>query len=228
MRIFKQDFALEDLDTEKHRFICRDCDRETNHLINASYKADWSDSTERFEVQGYVRYQIIQCLGCETVSFRQVSSNSEDYDFDYDGITYNENVVYYPVRAAEIKSFVGTNIPLNVQSIYNETAAAIENKQNILAGIGVRALIETICGDLNAKGANLNGQIDWLHQQSIVTKEGAEMLHKLRVVGNDSAHRVKAHTNQQLLLALQIIEHMLEGTYIMPKKVASIFSGSES
>ena len=114
-------------------------------------------------------------------------------------------------------------LPPNVQSIYQETILAIENEQNILAGIGVRALIETICKDLSAEGKDLYNKINSLKEKSIVTKEGVDTLHKLRVLGNDAAHEVKRHNKQQLSLAIQIIEHMLDGTYIIPHKVSKVF-----
>jgi len=62
-----------------------------------------------------------------------------------------------------------------------------------------------------------------LRDQSIVTPEGAEILHKLRVLGNQAAHEVKAHNSKQLGLAMKIIKHMLEGTYIIPDQVRSAF-----
>nr|WP_272891834.1 DUF4145 domain-containing protein [Stutzerimonas stutzeri] len=68
-------------------------------------------------------------------------------------------------------------LPSNVQEIYQETIFAIEHEQNILAGIGVRALIETICKDLNAEGKDLYHKINSLQEKSIVTKERVETLH---------------------------------------------------
>ena len=56
-----------------------------------------------------------------------------------------------------------------------------------------------------------------------MTAEGADILHKLRVLGNDAAHEVKAHNSKQLELAMKIIEHMLDGTYIIPNKVQAVF-----
>ncbi len=211
---------------EKHRFICKECSKETFHKIMASYHEKGHEDCGRGNsVDWNVRNQIIQCLGCETVSFRVVSTCSEDYDHDDEGNPcYVEDVKYYPGRSENLKAFTSYLLPENVQYIYRETILAIENEQNILAGIGIRALIETVCKDLNASGKNLYKKINWLKETSIVTKEGMEALHKLRVLGNDAAHEVKAHNIQQLSIAIQIIEHMLEGTYIIPHKVSKAFT----
>lgn len=114
-------------------------------------------------------------------------------------------------------------LPEAIQGIYTETILAIENEQDILAGIGIRAIVETICKDRKATGQTLFQQIDALKTQSIVTPDGAEILHKLRVLGNSAAHEVKAHNSAQLSLAIKIIRHMLEGTYIIPVQVQRAF-----
>jgi hypothetical protein len=167
--------------------------------------------------------QTIQCLGCQTVSFRTVSTFSEDMEYDHDGPYNPETIKYYPGRVEGVKTLESHLLPHTIQQIYKETVLSLENEQFILAGIGIRAIVETICKDLEAEGGNLYNKINALKDRSIVTQEGADTLHKLRVLGNSAAHEVKAHNSQQLELALQIIEHMLEGTYIIPARVESVF-----
>jgi len=211
---------------EKQKFVCRECSKETQHAILAAYTERGSEDCARGNSFDWNSVsQIIQCQGCESVSFRTCSTNSEDYDHDYDsGEPYSiETITYYPGRSAGIKAIESYLLPPVVQSIYQETVLAIENEQSILAGIGIRALIESICKDLNAEGNNLHDKINSLHRKAIVTNEGLATLHKLRVLGNDAAHEVKKHTKQQLSLALRIIEHMLDGTYVIPSKVSTAF-----
>jgi uncharacterized protein DUF4145 len=210
---------------EGHKFICKECCRETSHSIISSYsEAGYEDCGGGNGVDWDVRNQIIQCLGCEAVSFRVISTFSEDYDYDQEGkMVLNETVKYYPGRSEGLKAISSYLLPENVQCIYKETILAIENEQNVLAGIGIRALIETICKDLKAEGKDLYNKINDLKEKSIVTNEGVDTLHKLRVLGNDAAHEVKEHNKQQLSVAIQIIEHMLDGTYIIPHKVAEVF-----
>lgn len=222
-------FSLENNVPGKHKFNCKECSKETTHTIVASYKeAGSQDCGGGNSYDWNVNNQIIQCQGCDTVSFRVVSMNSEDCMFDDEEncLIYNETIKFYPGRTVGLKKIDSDLLPFNVQGIYQETISAIENEQNILAGIGIRALIETICKDRSAVGKDLYGKINWLHEQSIVTKEGVETLHKLRVLGNNAAHEVKKHNHQQLSLAIQIIEHMLDGTYIIPHKVAKTFKSA--
>lgn len=218
-----KDFTLENNLEGTYKFICKECSRETSHKIISSYCENGSeDHGDGNSIDWNIKNQIIQCLGCENVSFRVSSTCSEDYDVDIDGIYHYETIKYYPSRFEGLKAINIYLLPVEVQGIYQETILAIENEQNILAGIGMRALIETICKDQKAEGKDLYQQINSLHQKSIVTKEGVDTLHKLRVLGNKAAHEVQAHNKEQLSLAIQIIEHMLDGTYIIPHKVSRV------
>lgn len=220
----KRDFKLKAPEDEKLKVVCRECCRETIHIIAASYMESGSEDVGGgHSVDWTCENQVIQCLGCESVSFRVVSTCSEDYHVDEDGMEYIETIKYYPGRAERLKGINTCLLPAMVQPIYEETVLAIENEQNVLAGIGVRALIETICKDQEAEGKDLYHKINSLKDKSILTSEGAETLHKLRILGNSAAHEVKAHNKEQLFLALQIIDHMLDGTYIIPHQVAKVF-----
>jgi hypothetical protein len=217
-------FELVNSDDDKHRIYCKNCSGITLHSIVSSFNERGSNDLGGGNSVDWDRQnQIIQCLGCETVSFRTMSRFSEDTEYNDDGPYYPVTIKYYPGRVEGVKSLDSHLLPCEVQKIYRETVLSLENELFILAGIGIRAIVETICKDLNAEGKDLYRKIDALRERSIVTTEGSQTLHKLRVLGNNSAHEVKAHNSRQLELALQIIEHMLEGTYIIPASVGKVF-----
>lgn len=219
-----RNFTLDSGDDNKHRMMCRECNKETLHSIVSTFRERGSeDCGHGNSVDWSCDNQIVQCLGCEEVSFRTVSTFSEDYDYHDGGMYYPETIKYYPARAAGLGRIESHSLPRKIQQIYQETILSLENEQYVLAGIGIRALVETICKDLQAPGNNLYEKINSLRDQSIVTTEGANTLHKLRVLGNDAAHEVKAHNSAQLGLAMNIIEHMLDGTYIIPNRVQRVF-----
>ncbi len=218
-------FDLTHEDEAKHQFICKECNRETAHKIIASYdERGTEDCGGGNSVDWHDGNQIIQCLGCETVSFRSVSSFSEDVDYSVDGEAYYpEKVKYYPARSEGLSSIETYMLPPEIQGIYAETILAIESEQHILAGIGIRAIVETVCKERKATGDDLYKKINDLKAQSLVTPEGADILHKLRVLGNASAHEVKPQDSKQLALAMKIIRNLLESTYIIPTQVSRAF-----
>ena len=219
-----QTYKLTTDDRNKHRLYCKECSGLTLHSVVSSFDEQGSeDCGGGNSVDWNSKNQIIQCLGCQTISFRTLSTFSEDIEYGHDGPYHPETIKYYPARVEGVKTLESHLLPYITQQIYKETVLSIENEQFILAGIGIRAIVETICKDLEAEGRDLYHKINALKDRSIVTQEGADTLHKLRVLGNSAAHEVKAHDSQQLELALRIIEHMLEGTYIIPARVASVF-----
>ena len=201
---------------------CGECNKSTKHKVLASIDLSGREETEETLIYGWDNeYQIIQCQGCETIMFRRSHMNSEDMEhvagpagWDADYVTFED---YYPNPE---KSRTGLSddhlLPEKLQRIYAETLSALNGNNSILSGIGLRAIIETVCKDQSASGKNLLAKIDNLVDQNVLTKEGADILHKLRVLGNDSTHEVKPHSSVQLGLAFDVLEHLLQGVYILP------------
>ena len=219
-----QTYKLTTDDDNRYRLYCKKCRGLTLHSVVSSFDEMGSeDCGGGNSVDWESKNQTIQCLGCQTVSFRTVYTFSEDIEYTHDGPVQLETIKYYPGRVEGVKTLESHLLPNTIQQIYKETVLSLENEQFILAGIGIRAIVETICKDHKAKGQDLHNKINALKDSSIVTQEGADTLHKLRVLGNLAAHEVKEHDSQQLELALNIIEHMLEGTYIIPARVKAVF-----
>jgi hypothetical protein len=204
---------------------CAECSNTTRHEVLASvellgsYPAiDWKEI-----------FQIVQCRGCETLSFRKVSTNSEAWDgyYEPDGSpvqVYREEIETYPSREIAREPVEDFNtLPPKVRLIYVETLNALSSNQPVLAGIGIRAIVETICKDANSPGSNLSSRIDGLVGLGKLSSDGAATLHKLRVLGNAAAHDVVPHDEDQLALGLDVVEHVLEALYILPKKMGDAF-----
>jgi hypothetical protein len=206
------------------RVGCRECKRETKHLILASI--DTSGSDDHSEIFWESNYQIMQCQGCETFSFRRASTSSEDSIFDrYGNESLRVQEEIYPNPSAGREALAETYLlPQEIRHIYEETIQSINSNQPVLCGIGIRAIIESITKEKNsAPGENLQKKIDGLVGMGVLTLEGSEILHKLRVLGNVAAHEVKPHSKEQLGLALTVVEHLMQGVYILPKHANDTF-----
>jgi hypothetical protein len=189
---------------------CGACKRSTKHLILCAVELSGKEDKGENELfRWFNHYQIIQCQGCETISFRKTHSNSEDFDL------YKIDIYPHPEEGR--KSIADDHmLPLNLQRIYNETLQGLNAGHSVLTGIGIRAIVETVCKDKRANGKDLFGKINDLVTQGVLTKDGADILHKLRTLGNEAAHEVKPHDTVQLGLAFDVIDHLLQGVYILP------------
>lgn len=175
------------------------------------------------------RYQVLKCGGCETVFFRTTHANSENVEYDYgpDGqtiSTYNVTEKVYPEAAAEREPIQGFELlPGQLQAIYTEAARALYSNQPILAAIGSRAILETVCHDKAAPGDKLVHKIDGLKSQGVLSPNGAVVLPKLRVLGNQAAHQVKPHSDDQLSRAFDVLGNLLLNVYVLEPRAATIF-----
>jgi len=218
----ERNLKLDTTNNEQLRVACEDCGRETNHKVLRSVEVEGHDVISReFDVDWNVWYQIIECQGCSTVSFRRASENSIDSPFVDENGDAERNVEekLFPPRDFGRKELADLEYaPERVQTIYRETLRAINGDQPVLAGIGIRALIETVCKAKRAKGHTLYHQIDNLVVLGILSKDGAKTLHKLRVLGNKAAHEVRPHSPKQLSVAIDVVDHLIQGVYILPKR----------
>ena len=67
--------------------------------------------------------------------------------------------------------------------IYKEAIVALTNHAPILAGLGLRALLETVCKERSATGDTLFKKIDSLVASKVLTPTSATILHKIRTLG---------------------------------------------
>jgi len=58
---------------------CVKCTGKTTHKVLVSVDVSGEETDRGFSIQWCDDYQIVECAGCKTKSFRNVSSNSEDY-----------------------------------------------------------------------------------------------------------------------------------------------------
>lgn len=199
---------------------CLRCDTETYHKVLKSIdeveQGDWGAYGES--------HQIVACLGCRTVSFRKEWGTDAIVGVDDDGKPeYESNEELYPSRVAGRKRIDHAyELPSGMRQVYEETHKAVCGKQPILAGIGIRAIVETVCKDKEAKGNSLQAKIDGLVELGVLTKEGAEILHQTRLYGNDSAHEANPISERNLGLLMDIAENLLVNVYVLPKRAVAL------
>lgn len=219
---FELDKKLESL-----RLSCVQCTGDTWHTVMTAVLHNYDDENSYHRFEAHTAHQIVQCNGCKTISYRSSSTNSEDYDYDEHGnLHHPATVKLFPPRL--LKSIIEEvdlySIPNQTRGLLLETRSALANQQNILAGIGLRGLIETVVKEKRAAGRDLQKQIDDLVEKRLLTPGRAEILHQIRSIGNDAAHEAHPHTAEQLNLALEVIEHVLQEVYVLPEKAVRVFT----
>lgn len=224
--LMKNELAINKRQGRKVECACRECHRMTKHEIVTEATLSGSSGGYDFEISWATEYQVVRCLGCETLSFRRTNSNSEDGYIQIGPDEWEANIheELFPSPREGRQSVSDVHLlPDKIQRIYKETLGALNNQQEVLCGIGVRAIVETVCKDKSAPGGDLYTKINSLVALGVLTQDGANILHKLRTLGNNSAHEVKPHTPEELGLAFDVVDHLLLGVYILPEHAKRTF-----
>lgn len=216
---------------------CITCKNTTRHKVLTSVDASGNELLGGDEyIYWDSNYQIIECQGCEDISFRSTHSNSEEYGPDGP----IKDILLYPSRTDNLRNARDLlNIPFVLERFYFETINCFNSGNLTLCGAGVRALVEGICNEqgvkkgeaeITKKGGkkevervgSLEGKINGLFEKGILTKRNADILHEHRYLGNTSIHTLSAPTKVELILAIDIIEHIFETLYEIPGKAMEL------
>lgn len=109
-------------------------------------------------------YETVQCLGCENIQFRDRFSHENMFRETPDGgeEPYDESK-YFPRNLKNhviLKNIY--HLPDKLRIVYIETIEALKNNCYLLAGVGLRTIIEAVCINRNILGRNLEIKINTL------------------------------------------------------------------
>lgn len=198
---------------------CALCERNTWHEVLYQH----TDSEHEYRMDTI--HQTLQCKGCKTLSFQKVVIDFESaYPISDDEWEVPKEIFNYPrVLSGHKKLGDLGDVPKLVREIYTQSLNAIRDDSTILAGIGLRATVESICNEQAIPGRTLDNKIDGLAKSGIISRNDAERLHAIRFLGNDAAHESRSNTESNLIIGLRIIEHLLLTIYVLDGEVGGGF-----
>ena len=127
------------------------------------------------------------------------------------------DIIYSPERPS--KPFTSNEeylIPKEIRTLYNEIKNSIAYDSLLLAGGGLRMLIEAIAKNLELPTGNLQAQITQMKERHLIADAQCTMLHQIRFLGNDAVHDLTLPNIEQINSALSTIEILIRETYIQP------------
>lgn len=201
------------------KLFCRNCKGFRNHKEIFEEKKRGGDEAEYLL---WVRtYSIIECLGCDTISFLETYGDTEMiYATETGEPDYYVDKTIYPFYLEKCNEIDNKrDIPEPIRTIYVETVNAIKSESYILAAGGLRAIIESICNHLKIKKGNLADRIDLLHNKGHLTQSESKRLHSIRFLGNDALHTIEKPKKEHIYILFDIVSHLLANLFINDKKL---------
>ncbi|QOF76054.1 DUF4145 domain-containing protein [Variovorax sp. 38R] len=199
------------------KITCRTCGLATKHeilhAVEHAAEASWFNELHS--------WQIIRCLGCESLGFRYRIDDFDDIEENpLSGKKYHAVKVHrYPPSILGHRELDSQHvIPELIRKVYRQTISAYAGDAWILAGIGFRATIEAVCTHLQVSGASLEKRIDSLFRGGHISSSDKRRLHAIRFLGNDAAHEIREPKKSELKVALEIVEHLISSCFILGHK----------
>lgn len=201
-----------------NKYYCRNCKGKRNHKTLFEKKNTGSEADGAY--QWVERFLMIECSGCETISFAQVFGDNLMYNIDNENnkIEYYVDTTVFPYyidNCREIKDKY--LLPEVIKIVYQETLNAFKSNCFILTAGGFRAIIEALCNHLKIRKDDLSVRINLLYEKGFLTKSESKRLHSIRFLGNDSLHEMEVPKVSQLIIVLEIVNHLLENLFIHDK-----------
>jgi hypothetical protein len=203
---------------------CVQCSGERKHEVCAEYKDSWTN--DEHDVSGGSSNRILKCGGCEHVSFRSESWNTEDYGPD--GPETEVNV--YPKSSAQRAApswleefdFSTDELEKSLEAQLKEVYKSFDQGTFWICVMGVRAVIETLMtnkiGDLGSFSKNLSE----FSKRGFISEPQRLALEQAIDVGSAAIHRGAKANRTKALEAIQITENVIEGVMIQPKREARL------
>ena len=205
---------------EQLRLFCNECHNITRH---AAVRDPFEEDKENGDV---ISWQIVQCAGCESITFYLKRRCEEDQDL-------SDEHTYPPRQYRTPRHFV--NAPAKLDELYVETVQAYNNLSLLFCAGGLRALVEGICDNQNVTNGprrneetgeyvvkrdgtflvsnTLDCKIEGLAQKGILTARAAKTLHEHRYLGNKALHALEKPTREMLDVAINLIEFIMQDLY---------------
>lgn len=199
--------------TKKIKSYCHCCKRETNHDILFSEKVSYDNDGYYWEE---ATYSVVRCCGCDLIGFhRKVFSEDNIAEVENGIYDYIPEITTYPFNSNWIDPIFSWAIPHKIREIYRETIEALNHGLDRLAGAGLRAVVEAVCSHMEVDGKNLESKINKLTSKGIITRNDRNRLHAIRFIGNDSIHVLKKYKRDELLVALNIVNGILNNLFVV-------------
>jgi hypothetical protein len=194
-------------------YFCNACKRWTKHSLLFTYTFEQLAGDTTF----YKYINIWYCRGCEDVLYETIFSNSDELDENGNLILHPLIYPYRTIMTIAPKRFL--TLPHNLNLLYFEIVSSINHNILILAAIGLRTLLEGICKDKSIPGKNLKELIDNIN---FINDNIKTNLHGFRFMGNDAAHELDCPTREEIALALEVMEDLMNYTYDLDYKSSRI------
>jgi hypothetical protein len=223
--LYKPERSLDVIEQEKTELsYCRRCGGDRHHTVIAEKHRNSHE--EETGVQSGDTWSILECRGCESVSFVHAHWFSEDYEIGDNGpepVVYRD--LYPPSPRRSMPEWAALDLCLSlprdllsVRKLHTDIYTALGTGAFSLAAMGTRAIMDMV---LTSKVGDVGGfakKLKLMRENGSITEVQKGVLVAVFAAGSAAAHRGHSPTREDVYTMLDITETMLRQLYIDPMR----------
>ena len=202
---------------EKTKAHCDNCQGDRNHEVLCVEETKWYD--DETGLRGEDRYEMLKCGGCDRVILRHTSWFCEDPE---------PAVRLYPPSAFRreplwMHEISGKGSRL-ARTLLREIYVGVRNDTNMIATMGVRALLEHVIVDQVGDQGTFFQNLDKFAQEGFISSKQKDFLAAVLEAGHATIHRAYQPSSDDLQTCIDIAESVLQTVYVHPDKAQGLTS----
>ncbi|QNB11545.1 DUF4145 domain-containing protein [Paraburkholderia tropica] len=203
---------------DKTKAHCNTCGGDRNHGIAHCEKASWSD--DEYGVHGDDTYEMLKCLGCETITLRHTSWVSAEDDVR---ISYFPQSIFRPKpKWLDALWLELSPTDLFVYELLGEIYVALHNDLKSLAAMGVRSLIEKVMISKTGDKGTFAKNLAEFENLGFVSTKQKERIEAILDAGHATIHRDFKPALSDVITLVDMAEHIVETVYLHESKITAL------
>jgi hypothetical protein len=202
---------------------CNSCGGPTNHSVLHKVTESGVDRIEEgIGIDWEKSHMMVRCCGCDCISLRVVSSNSECCDEEGRPLL---DVRYYPPRIFRAKPLwllelgLLSKCPPEIPELLDELYVCLQNDCSRAATMAARALLEHIlistCGDQGTFKDN----VEAFEKAGHLSRTQRRFLNTVLDAGHATIHRSFNPSRDDLSTVVDIVENLVGLLYVQKEKI---------
>ena len=196
------------------RLHCNECHHKTLHKLLKSTRDEGSEPyDENYHTWWRITHQMFECCGCKSVVLRRIHEFSE-----WEGA----EIRFFPPPASRRKPDWFHRIPPELASVLNEVYNSLDADNRALPMMGARAVLDMVFVDKVGDAGGFAEKLKQLEAQGFISQKNRQVLDVALDAGNAAAHRGYAPKLAEVHSVMDIVENLLQATYVLDKVAAEV------
>lgn len=205
---------------------CNSCHSDTIHdILYEKEDSGREDIDEQFSIDWGTTWQVIQCRGCESISMRRDSWNSEN--IDEHGHAEIATTYFPPRTFRELPRWIKEDIfsdacPPTIDGLVKELYVCLQNDCRASSAMLARAIFEHMMIDKIGDQKSFTKNLDAFEQAGFVGKKQRAVLASMLEAGHASIHRAFIPKRNDMVTVVDILEGIMEVVYVQSPKAEEL------